>query len=82
MKHVHAFKMMGRGTHFAPVPNSRRVPRPVYHLACACGQKAFTYQSRPYVHYTWSADPAGRCTEADHEAAQLRKSPLARARNP
>ena len=80
--HIHAFKVVGSGTHFAPVPNSRHVPRPVYRMACDCGQRAFAYHSAPRVIYTWSADESDWCSDADHEAAQFRKSPLARARHP
>lgn len=78
-EHAHAFLMIGRGTHFAPVPNTRHVPRPVYTMRClGCGQPAFKYQSAPRVTYTWGE----WATEADHEAAQARKSPLAKARRP
>lgn len=76
--HVHAFEVTGSGTHFPPVPNSRHVPRPVHTVACGCGQRGFFYHGSRVI-LTWSAD---WCTEEEHDAAQLRKSPHARARRP
>lgn len=79
--HEHCWAYVGQGTHFEVVPNSRVRAKPVHKVACDCGQRGIKYGAFTPV-MTWPADESKWCTEADHEAAQDRKSPFAKARRP
>jgi hypothetical protein len=80
-EHQHTFAMVKPGTLFAPVANSKWQPLRGFWMRCECGQPGFAYKADSVV-LTWPADEALWATEADHEAAQARKSPLARAKRP
>jgi hypothetical protein len=57
-EHVHEWTVERTrpATHFADVPNSRRLSRPVLPLVCACGWRGFRYGLSRVV-YTWNPDP-------------------------